>query len=160
MFSSIITSTFLDTRGRKSTTIISLAITGLSIGMLGIFGTKSGFIPIMTLATGFSSFIVSSFILWSDIAPEKARGIYHGLGFGLIWMAVLIGLIFSGSEFGVISEEKFRSLMIFSAIIVFLCIPLQLFSYETLPKEIISRRRIDRHLKQALKAREEEENKP
>ena len=159
LLSSIITSILLDTRGRKTPTIISLAITGISVGILGIFGTRSGFLPIITLAIGFSSFMVYSFILWSDIAPEKSRGTYHGLGFGLIWIAVLLGLIFSGSEFGVISEEKFRSLLIFSAIIVFLCIPPLIFSIETLPEDIISRRRIDRHLKQALKAREEEERR-
>jgi MFS family permease len=157
--SSIISGIFFDTRGRKFPTIIGLAITGISLGTFGILGTRSGVIPIITLAIGFSTFMVSSFILWSDISPQESRGFYNGFGFGLIWFSILVGLMFSGSIFGVVSEEKFRSLMIFSAIAIFLCLPPLIFANETLPDEIISRRKIDRHLRQALRARKEEDSR-
>jgi MFS family permease len=113
----------------------------------------------MSLAIGFSCFMVYSFILWGDISPIGSMGTYYGLGFGLTWCAILIGLIFSGSIFGVISEEKLNRLLFFSAITIFLCIPPLLFAKETLPEDIITKKRIERHLKRVLRAREEEDSR-
>jgi MFS family permease len=159
IFGSIISGILFDTHGRKFPTIIGLAIMGISLGALGSLKMELSYLLIILLAVGFSFFMVYSFILWGDISPIGSIGTYYGIGFGLIWCAILIGLIFSGSIFGVISEEKLKSLLFFSAITIFLCIPPLIFAKETLPEDIITKKRIERHLKRVLRAREEEDSR-
>ena len=96
-FSSIVAGIIIDNQGRKIPLIIGLTVTGISLGILGIIGIRSGFIPIITLAIGYSIVMVSSILIWADLAPMKSRGSYYGLGFSLIWFALLIGLTLSGS---------------------------------------------------------------
>jgi formate hydrogenlyase subunit 4 len=79
----------------------------------------------------------------------KSRGIYYGLGFGLISIALLIGLMVSGGSFGSISESRLRSFMFFSAVALFLCIPPLIVAEDALPKEIIEKRQMEEHLKRA-----------
>lgn len=139
----------LDTRGRKFPMIVGLAITGVSLAVLGVLGIRQGFTSIITLAIGYSIVSVSSFIIWSDLAPMKSRGLYHGLGFGLMSIALLIGLMVSGGSFGSISVSRLRSFMFFSAVALFLCIPPLIVAEDALPKEIIEKRQMEEHLKRA-----------
>ena len=139
----------LDTRGRKFPMIVGLAITGISLAVLGILGIKQGNISIVTLAVGFSIVTISSFIIWSDLAPMKSRGLLYGVGVGLMGIAMLIGLMVSGGGFGSISESRLRSFMFFSAVALFLCIPPLIVAEDALPKEIIEKRQMEEHLRRA-----------
>lgn len=139
----------LDMRGRKFPMIVSLAITGISLAVLGVLGIRRGNISIVTLAIGYSIVSISSFIIWSDLAPMKGRGLHYGLGFGLIALALLIGLMVTGGRFGSISESRMRNLMFFSAVALFLCIPPLIVAEDALPKEIIEKRQMEEHLRRA-----------
>jgi MFS family permease len=139
----------LDMRGRKFPMIIGLAITGVSLAFLGVLGIRQGSFAIITLAIGYSIVTISSFIIWSDLAPMKGRGTHYGLGFGLIGIALLIGLMVSGGGFGSISESRIRNFMFFSAVSLFLCIPPLIVAEDALPKEVIEKRQMEEHLKRA-----------
>ena len=78
----------LDTRGRKFPMIVGLAITGVSLAIIGVLGILQGFIAIIPLAIGYSIVTTSSFIIWSDLAPIKSRGLHYGMGFGIIGIAL------------------------------------------------------------------------
>jgi hypothetical protein len=129
--------------------IVGLAITGVSLAVLGVLGIRQGFVSIITLAIGYSIVSISSFIIWSDLAPMKSRGLYYGIGFGLMGIALLIGLMVSGGSFGSISVSRLRSFMFFSAVALFLCIPPLIVAVDALPKEIIEKRQMEEHLKRA-----------
>jgi len=159
LFSSIIAGIYLDTRGRRNPMIVGLAITGVSLGVLGILGIRVGYFTIITLAIGYSIMTVSSLIIWADLAPAKSIGLFYGMGFGLIWFAFLLGMTVSGAVFGGISESQIKSFMFFSAIILFISIPPLIIAKDALPMEIIEKRLMDRHLKQVLRLREKEERK-
>jgi MFS family permease len=148
-FGAIIGGILLDTRGRKLPTIVGLAITGVSLAILGILGIKLGFICVTTLAIGFSIVMTSSLIIWSDLAPIKQRGIYNGAGFGLISIALMIGLTIVGTAVGSVSESSIKSYMFFSSVALFLCIPPLIFAEDALPKEIIEKRQLEEHLRRA-----------
>ena len=139
----------LDSRGRKFPMILGLATTGVSLAVLGILGIKIGFVSIITLAGGFTIVVISSFIVWADLAPMKSRGIHYGLGFALIFLALLLGLVVSGTTFGSVSETLLKRFMFFSAVALFLCIPPLIVAEDALPKEIIEKRQMEEHLKKA-----------
>jgi MFS family permease len=148
-FGAIIGGILLDTRGRKLPTIVGLAITGISLAILGILGIKLGFICIISLAVGYSIVMNTSLIIWSDLAPVKQRGIYNGLGFGLISIALMIGLTIVGTSFGSVSESSIKSYMFFSSVALFLCIPPLIIAEDALPREVIEKRQMDEHLRRA-----------
>jgi MFS family permease len=129
--------------------IIGLAITGVSLAILGIIGIRLGLICVISLAFGYSIVMVSTFIIWSDLAPIKSRGLYNGIGFGLISTALLIGLTIVGTTFGSVSASNIRSYMFFSSVALFLCIPPLIFAEDALPHEIIEKRQLEDHLRQA-----------
>jgi MFS family permease len=139
----------LDMRGRKFPMIVGLAITGVSLAVIGILGIRSGLIAIIPLAIGYSIVTISSLIIWSDLAPMKSRGLHYGIGFGIMGLALLIGLMVSGGGFGSISVSRIRSFMFFSAVALFLCIPPLIVAEDALPKEIIEKRQMEEHLKRA-----------
>lgn len=139
----------LDTRGRKFPMIVGLAVTGISLAVLGVLGIKQGYVSILTLSFGYAIVTIASIIIWSDLAPMKARGIHYGLGFGLIGAAILIGMMVSGGGFGAISASKIRTYMFYSAVALFLCIPPLIIAEDALPKEIIEKRQLEEHLKRA-----------
>ena len=155
--SSIIAGLLLDNWGRKTPMIIGLAITGISLGALGILGIRSSNITIIPLAVGYSIVTVSSLIIWADLAPAKSRGIHYGIGFSIIWFALLLGMIVSGSIYGPIIESQLKRFMFFSAIILFVSIPPLIIAKDALPKDIIEKKQMDRHLKQLLRMRAKEE---
>jgi MFS family permease len=150
LFGSLFGGIQLDTRGRKFPMIVGLAITGVSLAVLGVLGIRQGFVSIITLAIGYSIVSISSFIIWSDLSPMRSRGLHYGLGFGLMGVALLIGLMVSGGSFGIISESRLRSFMFFSAVALFLCIPPLIVAEDALPKEIIEKRQMEEHLKRAM----------
>jgi predicted MFS family arabinose efflux permease len=139
----------LDTRGRKFPTIIGLALTGVSLAILSLLGIKSGFISIITLAIGFAIVTVSTFIVWADLAPTKSRGLYYGLGFGLMAGGLLIGLMGVGTTFGSVTVREINNYMLYSSVALFLCIPPLIQAEDSLPKEIIDRRQMEQHMRRA-----------
>jgi MFS family permease len=139
----------LDTRGRKFPTIIGLAITGVSLAILSLLGIKSGFISIITLSIGFAIVTVSTFVVWADLAPTKSRGLYYGLGFGLMAGGLLIGLMGVGTTFGSVSVREINTYMLYSSVALFLCIPPLIQAEDSLPKEIIERRQMEQHMRRA-----------
>jgi MFS family permease len=148
-FGSIVGGSLLDSKGRKFPMIVGLATTGVSLAILGILGIKVGFVSMVTLAGGYSIVVISSFIIWADLAPMKSRGLHYGLGFALMSFAMLLGLIVSGTTFGGVSETRLKSFMFFSAVALFLCIPPLIVAEDALPKEIIEKRQMEEHLKKA-----------
>jgi MFS family permease len=149
LFGAIIGGILLDTRGRKFPMIVGLAITGVSLAILGIIGIRLGLICVTSLAIGYSIVMVSSFIVWSDLAPIKSRGLYNGIGFGLIAIALMIGLTIVGTIFGSVSASSIRSYMFFSSVALFLCIPPLIVAEDALPHEVIEKRQLEDHLRQA-----------
>jgi MFS family permease len=139
----------LDMRGRKFPMIVGLAILGVSLAVLGVLGIRQGSVAIVTLAIGYAIMTIASFIIWSDLAPMKSRGLYTGIGWGIISIALLIGLMISGGGFGSISESRIRNFMFFTAVAIFLCIPPLIVAEDALPKEIIEKRQMEEHLKRA-----------
>jgi len=136
----------LDLRGRKFPTIIGLAITGVSLAVFGIAGLNVGYVFIIPLAIGYSFVVISSFIIWADLAPARSRGKFYGAGFGLIASAQMLGLIITGASFGSVSTSQINAYMLFSSLLLFLCIPPLLLAEEALPKELIEKRKILEYL--------------
>jgi MFS family permease len=79
----------------------------------------------------------------------KSRGFHYGIGFALISLAMLLGLLVSGTTFGSVSETLLKRFMFFSAVALFLCIPPLIVAEDALPKEIIEKRQMEEHLKKA-----------
>jgi MFS family permease len=148
-FGAIVGGSLLDSRGRKFPMILGLAVTGVSLAVLGILGIRTGFVSIIALAGGYTIVVISSFIIWADLAPMKSRGFHYGLGFSLISIALLLGLVVSGTTFGSVSETQLKRFMFFSAVALFLCIPPLIVAEDALPKEIIEKRQMEEHLKKA-----------
>ena len=146
---SLVGGSLLDSRGRKFPMILGLATTGVSLAILGILGINVGYVSIITLAGGYTIVIISSFIIWADLAPMKSRGIHYGFGFALMSFAMLLGLMASGTIFGSVSESHLKRFMFFSAVALFLCIPPLIVAEDALPMEIIEKRQMEEHLKKA-----------
>ena len=136
----------LDMNGRKFPTITGLAITGVSVAILGILGVKLGYLVIIPIAIGYSYVTISSLIIWADLAPAEKRGMFYGVGFSLIAAAQMVGLILTGTYFGSASNAQINSYMLFSSIALFLCIPPLLLAEEALPKELIEKRQLADYL--------------
>jgi MFS family permease len=132
----------LDLRGRKFPTIIGLAITGVSLAVLGILGLSFGYICVVPLAVGYSFVIIASFVIWADLAPAKSRGMFYGVGLALMATAQMIGLILTGTSFGMATTSQINAYMLFSSVALFLCIPPLLLAEEALPKELIEKRQL------------------
>jgi MFS family permease len=142
----------LDSMGRKIPTIIGLAITGVSLAVLSLLGIKDGFISIISLAIGFGIVTVSSYIIWADLAPTKSRGLYYGLGFGLMAGGLLIGLMGVGTTFGSVTVQQINNYMLYSSVALFLCIPPLIQAEDALPPEVIEKRQMEQHMRRARRA--------
>jgi len=132
----------LDLRGRKFPTMVGLAITGVSLAIFGILKINIGYIFIIPLAIGYAFVVVSSYIIWADLAPEKSGGTFYGFGFAIINGAQMIGLIIAGTSFGSVSSSQINLYMFFSAIALFICIPLLILAEESLPRSLIEKRQL------------------
>ncbi len=132
----------LDLRGRKFPTIVGLAITGVSLAVLGILGLSLGYICLIPLAIGYSFVAISSFVIWADLAPARSRGMFYGAGLALMASAQMIGLILTGTSFGMATSSQINAYMLFSSVALFLCIPPLLLAEEALPKELIEKRQL------------------
>ena len=142
----------LDSMGRKFPTIIGLAITGVSLAVLSLLGIKDGFVSIVSLAVGFGIVTVSSFIIWADLAPTKSRGLYYGLGFGLMAGGLLIGLMGVGTTFGSVTVQQINNYMLYSSVALFLCIPPLIQAEDALPQDVIEKRQMEQHMRRARRA--------
>ena len=151
LIGAIVGGVIFDTVGRKFPAIVGLAITGVSLAVFGIFGIRSGYLLLIPLAFGFSMITVFSFIVWADLAPSRARGVYYGIGTALVSLALLIGLVSAGSIFGSISASQINIYILASSVALFLCIPPLLMAEELLPKEVIEKREYNEYLEQAKK---------
>jgi MFS family permease len=140
MVGAILAGVQLDLRGRKFTTIVGLAITGVSLAIFGIIGLNVGYICIVPLAIGFSFVATSSFIIWADLAPSTSRGKFYGFGFALMMTGQMLGLIIAGVTFGSVSASQINVYLLFSSVALFLCIPPLILAEEALPKELIRKR--------------------
>ena len=87
-----------------------------------------------------------SYILWADIAHEQSTGRFYGLGFALINAAQMIGLILSGTHFGIVTTSQLNTYMLFSAVALFICIPTLIFAEEALPRSLIEKRQLMEYL--------------
>ncbi|NIQ32407.1 MAG: MFS transporter [Nitrososphaeria archaeon] len=146
LMGAIVAGIMFDSRGRKFPTIVGLAITGVSLAVFGIIGIRLGYVSIISLAIGFSFVTTLSFIIWADLAPARARGIYYGAGVGLMAAALMLGLISAGTIFGSVSASRITGYMLFSSVALFLCIPPLIVAEETLPKELIEKRQLQEYL--------------
>jgi len=140
-----------DSMGRSFPAIIGLAITGVSLAIFGIYGLNSSWLFLMLLSVGFSFSIVFSFLVWADLAPSGQRGLFFGCGMGLMCLAMLLGLVSAGTIFGSVSASYIKSYIMYSAVALFLCIPLMIMAEELLPKELIEKRRFQEYLEHARK---------
>ena len=146
MIGAIVAGVQFDFVGRRFPTIIGLAITGVSVAILGILGVNLAYLVVIPLAIGFSYVAVSSLIIWADLAPANSRGLFYGVGFGIIAASQMVGLILGGVSFGSASNSQINAYMLFSSIALFLCIPPLLFAEEALPKELIEKRQLADYL--------------
>jgi len=142
IFGAIFAGIQLDLRGRKFPTIIGLAITGVSLAVFAIMGLNLGYVCIIPLAIGYSFVAIASFVIWTDLAPARSRGIFYGAGFGLMTSAQMLGLILTGISFGNASASQINAYMLFSSVALFLCIPPLILADEALPKELIEKRQL------------------
>jgi len=146
MIGAIVAGVQFDFVGRRFPTIIGLAITGVSVAILGILGVSLAYLVVIPLAIGFSYVTVNSLIIWADLAPANSRGLFYGVGFGIIAASQMVGLILGGVSFGSASNAQINAYMLFSSIALFLCIPPLLFAEEALPKELIEKRQLADYL--------------
>jgi MFS family permease len=146
LLGAILAGILYDTMGRNFPAIVGLAITGISLAAFGIFGIRLGYFFIVPLAVGFSSVTVLSFTVWADLAPARSRGLYYGVGSGLMAFALMVGLLSSGSIFGSVSASQIKGHILFSSVALFLCIPPLIVVEEALPKELIEQRRFQEYL--------------
>jgi MFS family permease len=144
----------LDSMGRRFPTIVGLAITGVSLAVLSLIGIKAGFLSIIPLSVGYGIVTVFSFVIWADLAPVKSRGLYYGLGFGLIAGGLLVGLMGVGTSFGSVAVDRIKSYMLYSSVALFLCIPPLIQAEDALPMEVIEKRQMEEHLKRARRSME------
>jgi MFS family permease len=151
IFGAVVGGVLLDSYGRKFPMIVGLAITGVSLAVLALIEIRTGFVSILTLAVGFGIVMVSSFIIWADLAPINSRGLHYGLGFGLMAGAMMLGLMGVGTSFGSVSFREINSFMLYSSVALFLCIPPLIQAEDALPKEVIERRQMEEHLRRARK---------
>jgi MFS family permease len=142
VIAAIIAGIQLDLRGRKFPTMVGLAITGVCLAIFGIMGVTLGYIVMIPLAVGYAFVATTSLIIWADLAPAKSRGKFYGLGFGLMALAQMIGLILTGTFFGNASTSQINAYMLFSSIALFLCIPPLILAEEALPKELVEKRQL------------------
>jgi MFS family permease len=157
IFGALFGGIILDSRGRKFPMIIGLAITGVSLAVLSLMGIKNGFVSIITLAFGYAIVMVSTFIIWADLAPTKSRGLYYGLGIGLMAGGLLIGLMGVGTTFGSVAEREIKNFMLYSSVALFLCIPPLIQAEDALPQEVIEKRQMEQHMRRARRAMEKKE---
>lgn len=146
LIGSIIAGIQLDIRGRKFPTMVGLAITGVSIAILGILNINIGYLFIIPLAIGYSFVLIASYIIWADLAPEKSEGIFYGLGFALINAAQMIGLVLAGTHFGSVSSSQITAYMLFASIALFISIPPLILAEEALPRSLIEKRQLMEYL--------------
>ncbi|MEJ2242564.1 MAG: hypothetical protein P8Y18_10555 [Candidatus Bathyarchaeota archaeon] len=146
LIGAIIAGTQLDLRGRKFPTMVGLAITGISIALLAILNINTGYLFIIPLAIGFSFVLITSYIIWADVAPENAGSIFYGLGFALINSGIMLGLILTGTHFGSVSSAQINSYSLLAAILLFVSIPPLILAEEALPKALIEKRQLMEYL--------------
>jgi MFS family permease len=140
-----------DSMGRSFPAIIGLATTGVSLAIFGVYGLNSSWVFLTLLSVGFSFSIVFSFLVWADLAPSGRRGLFFGCGMGLTCLAMLLGLVSAGTIFGSVSASYIKSYIMYSAVALFLCIPMLIMAEDLLPKELIEKRRFQEYLEHARK---------
>lgn len=146
LFGAILAGINLDLRGRKFPTIVGLAITGVSLAIFAVLGLNLGYVFIIPLGIGYSFLVISSFVIWADLAPANSRGLFYGAGFGLIMTAQMLGLIVTGTSFGSVSFSQINSYMLFSSVALFLSIPPLILAEEALPRSLIEKRQLLEYL--------------
>jgi MFS family permease len=136
----------LDVRGRKFPTMVGLAITGVSLAIFGILDLSIGYLFIIPLSFGFGFVVISSFIIWADLAPGNSTGTFYGLGFALINAAQMVGLIIAGVSFGTASISQINTYIFFASVALFICIPPLILAEEALPRALIEKRQLMEYL--------------
>ncbi len=148
-FGAVLGGILLDGIGRKFPMIVGLAIIGVSLAMLGIVGTQLSFISIVPLAIGFAIVSTASFIIWADLAPARARAVHYGVGFSLMAIALIVGLMGVGTVLGGVNPSQINTYLLVCSGTIFLCIPPLLQVEDALPKEIIEQRKMRQYLERA-----------
>jgi hypothetical protein len=57
-----------------------------------VLGLSLSFVYVFTLAIGYSLVTILSFVVLVDRVPMGSRGIYYGVGSGLMAFAMVVGL--------------------------------------------------------------------
>jgi MFS family permease len=148
-FGAVLGCVLLDGIGRKFPMIVGLAIIGVSLAMLVIVGTQLSFISIVHFAIGFAIVSTSSFIVWADLAPARARAVHYGVGFSLMAIALIVGLIGIDMVLGSVNPSQISMYLLVCSGAIFLCIPPLLQVEDALPKEIIEQRKMRQYLERA-----------
>lgn len=151
LLSALLAGYMYDSMGRSFPAILGLAITGASLAIFGIYGLSSNWLYLVLLSVGFSFSIIFSFLVWADLAPNDQRGLFYGCGVGLMCLAMLLGLVSTGTIFGSVSASYIKSHILYSAVALFLCVPLLIVAEELLPKELIEKRKFQEYLEHARK---------
>jgi len=140
-----------DSMGRSFPAILGLTMTGASLALFGVYGLGSNWLYLILLSVGLSFSIIFSFLVWADLAPTHQRGLFYGCGVGLMCLAMLLGLVSTGTIFGSVSASYIKSYILYSAVALFLCIPLLIVAEDLLPKELIEKRKFQEYLEHARK---------
>ena len=148
-FGAVLGGVLLDGIGRKFPMIVGLAIIGVSLAMLGIVGTQLSFISIVPLAIGSAIVSTSSFIIWADLAPARARAVHYGVGFSLMAIVLIVGLMGVDTVLGSVNPSQINLYLLICSGAIFLCIPPLLQVEDALPKEIIEQRKMRQYLERA-----------
>lgn len=140
-----------DSMGRSFPALLGLTMTGASLALFGVYGLGSNWLYLVLLSIGLSFSILFSFLVWADLAPAHQRGLFYGYGVGLMCLAMLLGLVSTGTIFGSVSASYIKSYILYSALALFLCIPLLIVVEDLLPKELIEKRKFQEYLEHARK---------
>jgi len=138
----------LDFIGRKRTVTSGFVVLGLGYAVLGLAASASASWIIFSIASGVAwGMLTTMFMLtlWGDLSPKGCEEKYYAIGILPPFLAGVVRAVFAPvTELISISAAfSFASFFLFLAVMPLLMAP------ETLPEEVLERRRMKRYIERA-----------
>jgi len=151
--SSLIGGVQSDRLGRKRTIILALVFLGLGYAILGLTPYESVSQFYFAVVNGIAWGVLTStfvFTIWGDLAPKGSREKYYSIGVSPLFLAGVVSITLTDVLAQIGAERVFylACLMLFLSIIPLLAAP------ETLPHDVVERRRFKKYMKEAKRLRE------
>ncbi|MHA1721952.1 MAG: MFS transporter [Candidatus Baldrarchaeia archaeon] len=148
--SSFLTGFLLDSIGRRRVVVLGFVIIGVTYALVGLLPPTYTTLLIFSVVEGaaWGIFTVTfSFVLWADISSPSLREKSYALGISPPFVACILGYFLVPF----LSGFSVSSVFFFACIFLFISLLPLWYTPETLPEEIIERRRFRRYIAKAKK---------